>query len=108
MKTTYMVLMLIFTGQALAGQAEGMRENLDLTAEQQEKMQVVKLATHERLKASREQIMADSQAQMAEFLTPEQMEKIEAMHAHRQEHGHMRKQHRKMQKRRHKEAPSDG
>ncbi len=85
------ILLLIFAGQVFASPAERGKNPLGLDEAQQAQMQAVKQKQHERMQAAREEIMADSKAEMATFLTTEQMEKLESMHEHRKEHAQMRK-----------------
>ena len=95
MKTTQFILMLVFAGQVFAGHGERGENALGLTDDQKVQMQEVKQRTHERMEAARASIMIESKAEMAEFLTAEQLEKMTQMHEHRKEHGQMRKQHKK-------------
>ena len=108
MKTTYLILMVLLSTQVIAN-PKGERDNpLNLTDEQKQQMQVVKQATHDRLQAAREEIMADSKAQMAKFLTAEQLEQMESLQAHRKQHAQMQKNHKKMKRHRNKRERGEG
>ncbi len=108
MKTTYLILMVLFSGQVLANPNNERSNPLNLTEEQQQQMQAVKQATHERMQAAREEIMADSKAQMAKFLTAEQMAQMESLQAHRKQHTQLRKNHKKKKRRHFNDEQSDG
>ena len=107
MKSTQLILMLIFAGQVAAGPRENRMEGLDLTDEQKTQMVALKEKQQEKLKQARESIMAEGKAEMATFLTAEQMEKMEQMHEHRKEHGQMRKHHKNKKNKKQRKGQKD-
>ena len=107
MKTMYLILMLVLSGSAVAGPVDGRNNPLNLTEEQKQQMQALEQATDERLQAARKEIMADSKAQMAKFLTADQMKQFESMEAHRKQHVQLRHHHKKMKRKRNKEDRGD-
>ncbi len=76
MKSTQLLILLIFSTQIVAGNKNKMNE-LNLTEDQQAQMQIVKQTMKERLEASRIEITEQAHAEMAVFLSPEQMEQVE-------------------------------
>jgi Spy/CpxP family protein refolding chaperone len=104
MKTTQLLLLLLFTNQIMAGE-KNQGEDLGLTEAQKEQMQQVRASTQNRLAAARTEIHAQAKQEMAEFLTAEQLAHVEERMQHRlaraehlEEHAGHRKE-RKQQKR---------
>ena len=97
MKTLQLILILLFTSQTMA-EPRNKGAGLDLTEEQQVQMQVVKQKMQERLEAAREEIKGQAHAEMAEFLTAEQMQQVESHQQNRKGHKKMRKHNRGMNK----------
>ena len=107
MKTTQLILMLIFAGQVAAGPREKRMEGLDLSEEQKTQMVALKEKQQEKLKQARESIMAEGKAEMATFLSAEQMEKMAQMQEHRKQHGQMRKHHKNKKNNKHRKGQKD-
>ncbi|TDR23706.1 hypothetical protein [Marinicella litoralis] len=102
MKTTALILMIALASQVAAGPHKERTNDLNLTEEQKTQMHAVKQQQFEKLSAAREAIRAESKAAMAEFLTEEQMAKIEQKEQHRQAHKEKGKEHRKMKRKGHR------
>jgi len=102
MKTSSFILMIILAGQVVAGPQKERFNALNLTEDQKTQMQEVKQQQQEKLQLAREQIMSESMALMAEFLTPEQLAQVQQKQDHRKAHGGERKHHRKMKRKGHK------
>ncbi len=103
MKKTSSMLLLLMAASVWAGPGDRDHNPLNLTAEQQEQMKVVKQAAHEKLQAARAEIHAETKTQMATFLTEEQLAQMESLSSHRKEHAQMRQHHKKMKRKRTKE-----
>ncbi len=77
MKTTQLILLLLISTQTLAGGKNKMGD-LNLTEEQKVQMQTVKQNMKEKMEAARVEITAQAHAEMALFLTAEQMEQVKS------------------------------
>ncbi len=108
MKTTLCLLMLILSGHALSGPCDKSNNALNLSEAQKAQMHAIKQQQHEKLKAAREQIMAESKTAMLAFLTAEQMAKMDQRNEHRKAHGDLNRGHRKMKKKGHKRRIEKG
>lgn len=75
MKTMSFILTLFFTSQTIAGPKDK-DFDLNLTEDQKAQMQVVKQNRQERMEAALEVIKEQAHAEMAEFLTAEQMQQV--------------------------------
>lgn len=99
MKTTTLILMLLISAQITAGPRGG-DNGLNLTETQKEQMAAVKERTQARMHEAKTEIHAQAKAEMAEFLTADQLAAVEERMAHRQEHAKLRKEHKQMKRER--------
>lgn len=90
MKTTTLTLLLLISSTLIAGpQGRGM--DLDLTETQKQQMAEVKERTHERRAEAMEEIHAQARAEMAEFLSVEQLAIVDEHMAMRKERSELKK-----------------
>ncbi len=75
MKTTQLILLLLVSTQTFAGGKNKMSD-LNLTEDQKAQMKTVKQNMKERIEAARLEITEQAHAEMALFLTAEQMEQV--------------------------------
>ena len=83
MKTVQFILILFFSSQTIAG-PKNKDFDLGLTEDQKAQMQVVKQNRQERMEAALEVIKEQAHAEMAEFLTAEQMQQVIERQEHRE------------------------
>ena len=113
MKTTLMFLTLAVSTFAIAGsermapraeRGDRIVENLNLTEAQQEQFKLVMQNKHEKMKAAMEVVHEEIKAELATFLTDDQLAKFEENMEKRHELRQHSKEHKKMRK--HRQAPN--
>jgi len=103
MKFSILMALLGLAWQVSAGPGHQRDNPLNLTSEQQAQMQAVKQSAQEKMLAARQAIQAESKAEMAKFLSPEQMAQLAALQEHRDEHRQMRRHHKQKKRQRHRD-----